>query len=224
MLVQASSDSRDWSELPLDALTLVFSKLGAIDVLMGAGLVCHSWLEAANVPDLWRFVDMARHKVVDELDAAADCFSSLEPKIDSYDLRAMAKMAVNRSGGQLQVFVGRLFVTDELLKYIGDRSPSIKGLGLLSCNVSSEGFAETVTKFPLLKDLQVVLCHNLSVRNVSEAAGRACTKLKRLYLCNDWSSAMEKGDREAIGIAAMHELQKLTLILSPYKLRPRSYP
>jgi hypothetical protein len=33
----------------------------------------------------------------------------------------MAKVAVDRSGGQLQVFVGKRFVDDELLKYIGDR-------------------------------------------------------------------------------------------------------
>jgi hypothetical protein len=36
-------------------------------------------------------------------------------------LRAMAMVAVDRSGGKLEVFSGKYFVTDELLKYIGDR-------------------------------------------------------------------------------------------------------
>lgn len=36
-------------------------------------------------------------------------------------LCAMAKKAVDRSGGQLEVFVGEDFVDDDLLKYIADR-------------------------------------------------------------------------------------------------------
>lgn len=125
------TDWRDWSELPLDALTSVFAKLGAIEVLMGAGLVCHSWLEAAKMPDLWRFVNMVRHKVVEDLDKVSfltvstsrgiPIYSNRKPKIDRDVLCAMAKVAVDRSGGQLQVFIGKRFVTDELLKYIGDR-------------------------------------------------------------------------------------------------------
>ncbi|OEL19004.1 hypothetical protein BAE44_0019977 [Dichanthelium oligosanthes] len=70
----AGVDARDWSEQPVDALSLVFAKLGAVEVLMGAGLVCHSWLNAAaKVPSLWRSVDMAHHKLVDEMDGDVLC-------------------------------------------------------------------------------------------------------------------------------------------------------
>ncbi|CAL5003462.1 unnamed protein product [Urochloa decumbens] len=61
-----SNDTRDWSALPFDAMYLVFTKLDLFDILMGAGLVCHSWLDAAKVPSLWRCVDMAYHRIVEE--------------------------------------------------------------------------------------------------------------------------------------------------------------
>lgn len=112
-----AGSNRDWSELPLDALSSVFGKLGANEILLGAGLVCRCWLEAAKLPELWRSVDMANHKVVEEVVE--------ESKINSDALRAMAKVAVDRSGGQLELFLGNLFVTDELLKYIGDRYLSL---------------------------------------------------------------------------------------------------
>ncbi|XP_062195965.1 putative F-box/LRR-repeat protein 23 [Phragmites australis] len=195
--------AKDWSELPLDALSSVFAKLGAVEVLMGAGLVCHSWLDAAKVPYLWRSVDMSRHKLVEEMDGDVLC--------------AMAKVAVDRSGGQLKVFVGKGFVTDELLKYIGDRSPSLKGLGLISCRgVSNEGFTEFITKCPLLHDLLLAVCPNIWGRDVYEATGKACPQLKRFGLRKDlfeWfliNNTMPIG--EALGIAAMRELRSLRLI------------
>lgn len=95
--------ARDWSELPLAALASVIGKLGALDILMVASLVCHTWLEAAKVPELWRSVLM------------------VNPKINLDALCAMAKVAVDRSAGQLKYFAGEQFVTDELLKYIADR-------------------------------------------------------------------------------------------------------
>ncbi|XP_044969592.1 F-box protein SKIP19-like isoform X2 [Hordeum vulgare subsp. vulgare] len=109
MEVQADA-VRDWSKLPPDMLVLVFAKLGAVDVLMGAGLVCHSWVEAAKEPSIWRNVDMEHHDVL------------RGKKKKSRDvLCAMAKAAVDRSKGELEVFAGSEFVTDQLLEYIAER-------------------------------------------------------------------------------------------------------
>uniref|UniRef100_A0A0D9XUH3 F-box domain-containing protein n=1 Tax=Leersia perrieri TaxID=77586 RepID=A0A0D9XUH3_9ORYZ len=136
-------ETRDWSELPADALTVVFAKLGIVGVLMGAGLVCHSWLNAAKMPDLWRSVEMSR------LDLDVMTFNENV-------LCAMAKVAVDRSDGRLEVFKGHDFVSDELLKHIGNRSPYLKVLSL-SCysptRVTLEGFSYLTKRCRLLEDI-----------------------------------------------------------------------
>ncbi|KAM0872062.1 hypothetical protein ACQ4PT_038980 [Festuca glaucescens] len=91
--------------------------LGAVDVLIGAGFVCRSWLEAAKLPDVWRVVNMENHDVLLDKDESIMCM--------------MAKAAVDRFDGQLRVFAGMWFVSHELVKYIVERSPSLTTLRLV---------------------------------------------------------------------------------------------
>ncbi|KAM0910229.1 hypothetical protein ACQ4PT_014291 [Festuca glaucescens] len=111
--------AQDWSLLPLDLLSAVFVRLGFVEVLRGAGIVCRSWLDAAKVPDLWRVMDMENHMIAFEY-------------LDVW--RARAKAAVDRSDGQLRAFAGRRFVNEELMQYIVERSPLLTTLCLESCS------------------------------------------------------------------------------------------
>ncbi|PVH36372.1 hypothetical protein PAHAL_6G061800 [Panicum hallii] len=207
--VQMLSKSRDWSELPVDVLPLVFANLGAVDILMGSGLVCHSWLEAAKVPHLWRSVDMANHKALEKMDDDVLC--------------EMAKVAVDRSKGQLEVFLGKLFVTDEILKYIGDRSSSMKSLSLMSCHdITNRGFTDLIMKSPLLEDLSLGLCPRVGGRKVFEATVKACPHLKRFSLHRElfrFSFMYPERYAEASGFAAMRELRSLSLTGSSVSTR-----
>ncbi|KAF8775007.1 hypothetical protein HU200_005056 [Digitaria exilis] len=209
---------RDWSELPLDALALVFGKLGAIEILMGAGLVCRSWFEAAKVPELWRSVDMADDVVV---------------HIDKVMMCAMAKVSVDRSGRQLEVFVGKRlsrerererererdiqFYKSSVIKFVNvttHRSPALKVLGLMSCRgVSNKGLSEVIAKFPQLQDLMLVRCNNVRGRDVFEAIGRACPQLNRFRLAKSMKVSMfQLCKGEALGVGAMHGLRSLALV------------
>ncbi|TVU43191.1 hypothetical protein EJB05_09637, partial [Eragrostis curvula] len=226
------SDTRDWSELPLDALTLVFAKLGAIEVVMGEGLVCHSWLDAAKVPDLWRSVNMARHKVVEELTVHSILF---EPKkIDRDVLCNMAKVAVDRSNGQLEMFVGKQFVSDELLKYIGGRVVFVLNPMSTKENIDQRIFTTnkiailqvTISQGPGPRIMQRRLQRRIhrGDHKVPSAAGPPasalekprrprrlrCAQLRCFWLLRkDWYLFTTEG--EALGVPAMHELRSLTL-------------
>lgn len=119
----------------------------------------------------------------------------------------MAKLAVDRSDGRIEVFAGREFVTDELLKYIAQRSPCLKSLSLMSCDVSSEGFIHLVTKSPLLEELLISQCPKIT-GDAYEVTGIACVHLKRFMLRRlvfdvKWG---------AHGIATMHQLRYLTIV------------
>uniref|UniRef100_A0A0E0EIV8 F-box domain-containing protein n=1 Tax=Oryza meridionalis TaxID=40149 RepID=A0A0E0EIV8_9ORYZ len=183
------AEMRDWSELLLDALSVVFTKLGAVEVLIGAGLVCHSWLDAAKVPELWRTVDMAV------------LYRDMGSK-NLGILTAMGKRAVKRSNWQLEVFKGRDFITNQLLKYVRRRSPCcLKSLHL-------ESFTKLITKSPLLEDLVLNYCQSIR-GDVYATVGEACPRLKRLEVRRRlgwWDD-----DDMLLTIAAMHGLRRLTL-------------
>ncbi|GJN39470.1 hypothetical protein PR202_gb28591 [Eleusine coracana subsp. coracana] len=133
--------ARDWSELPLDSLSKIFMKLGPIEILMGAGLVCHSWLAAAKTPELWRFVDMTSHKVIFAKDIPTVC--------------AMAKVAVDRSAGQMESFWAQNFVTTDLLDYMASRVNSLKSIRLVACGyVRETSLLNLANKCPLLEELE----------------------------------------------------------------------
>uniref|UniRef100_A0A0E0ARU3 F-box domain-containing protein n=1 Tax=Oryza glumipatula TaxID=40148 RepID=A0A0E0ARU3_9ORYZ len=134
--------NRDWSELPVDALSAVFMKLGTVEILMGASFVCHSWLAASKSPELWRFVDMTRHKVIFSKGTDILC--------------AMAKAAIDRSNGRMESFWAQKFVTCELLDYIVSRASStLKSIRLIACTfVWGQSLATLAARCPLLEEIE----------------------------------------------------------------------
>ncbi|TVU43174.1 hypothetical protein EJB05_09619, partial [Eragrostis curvula] len=185
------SPERDWSELPLDVLSSIFMKLGTIEILMGAGLVCRSWLMSAKTPELWRFVDMTRHKLV---------FSKGEDT-----MCAMAKVAIDRSDGKMESFWAQKFVTDELLDYIASRANSLKSIRLIGCTyIWTEALARFASKCPLLEEIEC--SHHKMPAGLFRYIGKVCPQLKRLRIHMQWfdsdqimrEMAMENPEAESL--------------------------
>lgn len=201
----AENEACDWAEMPSDALAAVFAKLDVAEILSGAGLVCRSWRRlAASDPTLWRRVDM--------------CYQG--DQLQTEEVEAMARAAVDRSAGTMEAFCAETFVNDDLLRYISQRAPSLKSLHLCLCHyVTNQGFAEAVNCFPQLEELDITFCSLYGI--VCETAGRACPQLKCFRLNERWSILQSEfapyegmdDDTEALGIAStMPGLQELQLI------------
>ncbi|KAE8776629.1 putative F-box/LRR-repeat protein 23 [Hordeum vulgare] len=186
----------DWAGLPDDALLTVFGRLGAPEVLMGAGVVCRNWLRVATgEPDLWRRVDLS------------DCF---DPTID---MVAMACAAVDRADGRLEHFAADCFVTDALLFYMAKRTNGLKSLRLVNCmKVSDKGLVALGKRSPHLEELELTTC---SIYISMKAVGQAFPQLKRLRLNNRWVNVEceeQFDNHRALDIASnMPELRHLQL-------------
>uniref|UniRef100_A0A0E0I841 F-box domain-containing protein n=1 Tax=Oryza nivara TaxID=4536 RepID=A0A0E0I841_ORYNI len=158
--------NRDWSKLPVDALSAVFMKLGTVEILMGASFVCHSWLAASKSPELWRFVDMTRHKVIFSKGTDILC--------------AMAKAAIDRSDGRMESFWAQKFVTCELLDYIVSRASStLKSIRLIACTfVWGQSLATLAARCPLLEEIEC--SHHKMSADFFKYVGIVRPQLKRL--------------------------------------------
>jgi hypothetical protein len=100
--------TRDWAELPRDALLTVLLRLGHLDILMGAAQVCGPWARAAQEePQLWRRVDLRLHG---RRPISPGCINS------------MARESVKRGAGQCQAFWAEGDLDDSVISLLSDTS------------------------------------------------------------------------------------------------------
>ncbi|XP_048543648.1 putative F-box/LRR-repeat protein 23 [Triticum urartu] len=204
---EAAAETRSWADMPLDAILAVFHKLDHIDILMAADQVCSSWRRAArDEPALWRRIVMRGN---------ADLSSRI-------NRQGIACDAVRRSAGQCEAFCGEYAGDAGFLLYLSEEAPCLKSLRLISCDgISLDEFAELITRFPLLEELELSECPELLVDcsgslypEVYEVLGRACPQLKHFRMNKQYFQEQKWGnnDADAEGIAAMHELRSLQLV------------
>ncbi|XP_058752625.1 putative F-box/LRR-repeat protein 23 [Vicia villosa] len=142
----------NWLELPRDVTLNILQRLGTVEIITSACLVCPSWWNICKDPYIWRTIHVSKFGY---------------PRYSLVDLEKMCRLAVQRSCGQLEDIYIDFIGTDELLEYIADR------------NLSDIGFIGAVKKLPLLEELYVSENYKLS-RFFYVAAGLCCPFLKSL--------------------------------------------
>ncbi|XP_020594159.1 putative F-box/LRR-repeat protein 9, partial [Phalaenopsis equestris] len=100
------AEQRNWAELPRDVLSVIFKKIGAVEILRSAQFVCRPWRQLSLEPELWRHIVVA---MPDE-------------RMDPTHLESLVMLAADRSEGSLEKFhlEGFASVKDEIFGYIAD--------------------------------------------------------------------------------------------------------
>ena len=99
-----------WVDLPRDITVAILHKLGAIQIMTSAQMVCKTWRSVCLDPAMWRAINMRNDVRCDGILWEA-----------AYDLEKMCRNAVDRSQGQLVDLSIEFFGTDNLLNYIAER-------------------------------------------------------------------------------------------------------
>ncbi|KAL0363611.1 UNVERIFIED_CONTAM: F-box protein SKIP19 [Sesamum calycinum] len=152
-----------WIELPRDVTANILHRLGAIEILESAQKVCTTWRRVCQDPTMWRVIDMKNLGDLHDM---------------PYDLSIMCRHAVDRCQGQLIDINIEYFGTDELLRYISQRSNNLRRLRLACCySISGKALREAVKNFPQLEELHLFFMSEISAGDI-ESIGTSCRMLK----------------------------------------------
>ncbi|KAL5722138.1 hypothetical protein ACHQM5_005695 [Ranunculus cassubicifolius] len=183
---RAKQRRRNWLELPEDLISLIFTKIGPIQILHRAQFVCSLWQKLSKQPHLFRSLDLRK------------------PFIHNYyfNYKKLANVAIDRSSGELVELYVENFGTEDLLRKVADKSVSLKYLCLVACHeISDTMFIEFVRKSPSLEQLEMVNCY--FPKEVIAEIGTCCSQLKkfRLDYFGDERNRLSSGNEEAFAIA-----------------------
>ncbi|KAI5435378.1 hypothetical protein KIW84_021983 [Lathyrus oleraceus] len=151
------SPKPNWLELPRDITINILQRLGTLDLVTSASVVCPLWWNICKDPLIWTTIDMMSNLSFSQNYFAY--YSRLE-KICLY--------AIDRSCGQLKNIHFYKFGTDGLLYNIAKRASNLRCIRLEECHeISNKAFSEVVKKQPLLEELVIHHCYDLG-RTMSE--------------------------------------------------------
>ncbi|KAI3958505.1 hypothetical protein MKW92_031451 [Papaver armeniacum] len=200
-IMDHQEEVRNWVALPQDVLSLIFLKLGVIDILLGAQFVCSVWRKASKEPLLFRSID------------ARNWWGLLDD--DMYDMQKIVREAVDRSCGQLVDFSMARFGSNELLAYIADKSGSLRCLRLVFCyRIRCDALINMAKKAVLLEELDICYCTFSGDKlDMFKTVGKACPQLKSFRLnYRGYMGPDRECDDEALAIAGnMPQLHHLHL-------------
>ncbi|KAJ4981928.1 hypothetical protein NE237_032765 [Protea cynaroides] len=142
---------RDWANLNLDLLIIIFQKLDFEDLVIGVTLVCHSWFEGSKNPHCWQTLDLHNWSRI------VRRFHPNENKDLHLELRPLIELAIRYSGGSIHsIIYPDLCVRESDFLLVAERCPNLKFFYLrLPHMISIPGFCAAISKWKDLEGMDV---------------------------------------------------------------------
>ncbi|XP_057457937.1 putative F-box/LRR-repeat protein 23 [Lotus japonicus] len=193
-----STEEPNWLELPAELTAKILLKLGIIEILTSARLVCPLWWKICKDPLMWRTIDLT------------NCLW-WDSNYPHNELVNCCLKAIERSCGHLEDISIKYFGNNQILKCIAYSTSHLRRMRLLRCTaVSDKGLMKVVRMLPLLEEFEISF--NSLSKNTLELIGQCCPLLK-VFKFNIQEKKTLKCDDEAYAIAkTMPELRHLQLL------------
>ncbi|XP_058768656.1 putative F-box/LRR-repeat protein 23 [Vicia villosa] len=200
----------NWLELPRDITKNILQRLGTLEIVTSASVVCPLWWNICKDPLMWSTIDMFTGITIDEI---TDLFQP-----DSYfenfsRLEKICRYAVDRSYGHLKDIYINKFGTDDLLCHIAQSASHLRSMRLEKCyDISTAAFYQVVKNHPFLEELDIF--HSFyEETEFFEHIGQSCPVLKSLKFSPYIETLDSKSDDVAFTIAkTMPKLRHLAIL------------
>ncbi|PIA27674.1 hypothetical protein AQUCO_07600085v1, partial [Aquilegia coerulea] len=165
-----NSQGRRWEDMPEDMLSKIFMSLNTMDMIDGVRQVCSSWRHAWRVtssdPNVWKTIDLGMLKSV-----------FIPTSVQPYRWKTALKLS--HLNVRTLVFDIDLYLKDEHLTYVAQRSPYLKRLVLPAWNCITEScIEEAVLQWPELESLTMPC----SGKHVFKHIGKNCKNFTELKI------------------------------------------
>lgn len=177
-MVDTKAIGKRWEEMETDVLVKIFKELNMIQ-LTPVSLVCRSWRLACSDPFIWNTLDLGLLES-NFIQTRALPFIWVDERSDRR-LTRILRMAMALSGGNIttMIFHFNLYMKDEHLNYISERSPHVRRLVMPAWNrITRVGLIQAIRRWEDLESLTMPSIGHPSY--IMEEISRSCKNFSHL--------------------------------------------
>ncbi|KAI4351766.1 hypothetical protein L6164_006088 [Bauhinia variegata] len=149
-----SCNIRRWEDMDIDILVKIFQMLDIFELTCGIAHVCSAWRMACCDPLLWKTLDLSMLKS-NFIKIPLEPFVYVDGRSDK-TLTRLLKISLSLSRGSIMtmIFHFNLYVSDDQLTYIAERSPRLRRLVLPAWNrIKKTGMCKAIRCWKDLESL-----------------------------------------------------------------------